>query len=92
MKHLADIKVPSSQGITIANIKRDTQTGEYLLQDAFSAQGEWYKTLEDLKADWRSISFMCAHCIRHNCTTPTIVFTGEQFGGITLGYHEEELK
>lgn len=93
MKRIADIKVPSSQGITIAHITHDDkQTGEFLLQDEFSAEGLWYKSLDELKADWRSVPFMVAHCSSHKCSTPTIVFTGEQFGGITFGYHEEILK
>lgn len=93
MKHLAEIKVPSGQGITIAYIKHDDrQTGEYLLQDAFSAQGVWYKTLEDLKADWRSVGFMVAHCLRLNCNVPTLVISGELHNGIPFGYNEEELQ
>lgn len=93
MKRIASIKAPLSQGITIAHIIHDDrQTGEYLLQDDFSAQGVWFKTLDDLKAEWRSVGFMVAHCLSAKCNTPTLVFTGEQFGGIVLGYHEEELK
>lgn len=92
MKRIASIKVPSSQGITIAYIVHDDrQTGEYLLQDEFSEQGVWFKTLDDLKAEWRSVGFMVAHCLRKKCNTPTLVFPGEKFGNIVLGYHEEEL-
>lgn len=93
MKQLAHIKAPSGQGVTIAYIKHDDrQTGEYLLQDAFSAQGVWYKTLDDLKAEWRSVGFMVAHCLRLNCNVPTLVFPGELHYGIPFGYHEEELQ
>ena len=92
-KRIASIKAPSARGITIAHIMHDDrQTGEYLLQDDFSAQGVWYKTLDDLKAEWRSVGFMVAHCLRMKCNTPTLVFPGEKFGNIVLGYHEEELE
>lgn len=92
MKRIASIKAPSSQGITIAHIMHDDrQTGEYLLQDDFSAQGVWFKTPAELKAQWRSIGFMVQHCLSSKCNVPTLVFEGERFGGIVLGYHEEEL-
>lgn len=87
MVRIADIKAPSAQGITIAHIMHDDrQTGEYLLQDEYSAQGVWFRTLEALKAEWRSVEFLIEHCLRNNCNQPTLLYvTG-------LGYHEEELK
>ena len=93
MKQIAVIKAPSSQGITIATIwQDDRQTGEFKLQDDYSAQGVWYKTFDDLKADWRNVSFMRAHCNRLECENPTIVFTGDKYAGISLGFLEKELK
>ena len=93
MKRIASIKAPSSQGITIAHIVHDDrQTGEYILQDDFSAQGVWFKTLDDLKAEWRSVGFMVAHCLSCNCNVPTLVFHGDLVCGIPVGYHEEELQ
>lgn len=93
MERIASIKVPSSQGTTIAHIVHDDrQTGEYLLQDEFSAQGVWFKTLDDFKAQWRSVGFMVAHCLRTNCNAPTLVFHGRLVYGIHVGYHEEELQ
>lgn len=93
MVRIADIKAPSSQGITIAHIMHDNrQTGEYLLQDEYSAQGVWFRTLEALKAEWRSVGFLVGHCLSKKCNEPTLVFTGKQFGSIVLGYHEEILK
>lgn len=92
MKRIASIQAPSSQGITIAHIVHDDrQTGEYLLQDDFSAEGVWFKTLDDLKAQWRSVGFMVAHCLSTNCNVPTLVFHGDLVYGIPVGYHEEEL-
>lgn len=50
MKRIASIKAPSSQGITIAHIIHDDrQTGEYLLQDDFSAQGVWFNPNRSLE-------------------------------------------
>lgn len=93
MKRIASIKAPSSQGITIAHIVHDDrQTGEYLLQDDFSAEGVWFKTLDDLKAQWRSVGFMVAHCLSINCNVPTLVFHGDLVYGIPVGYHEEKLQ
>lgn len=87
MERIADIKAPSSQGITIAHIMHDDrQTGEYLLQDEYSAQGMWFRTLEALKADWRSVGFLVSHCLSMHCNQPTLVSVTD------FGYHEEKLK
>ena len=87
MVRIADIKAPSSQGITIAHIMHDDrQTGEYLLQDEYSAQGVWFTTIETLKAEWRSVGFLVGHCLSQNCNQPTLVHVTD------FGYHEEILK
>lgn len=87
MVRIADIKAPSSLGITIAHIMHDDrQTGEYLLQDEYSSQGVWFRTLEALKAEWRSVGFLVGHCLSKNCNQPTLVSVTD------FGYHEEKLK
>ena len=87
MVRIADIKAPSSQGITIAHVMHDDrQTGEYLLQDEYSSQGVWFKTIEALKAEWRSVGFFVGHCLSKDCNQPTLVSVTD------FGYHEEKLK
>ena len=50
------------------------------------------KLLAHIKAEWRSVGFMIAHCLSSNCNVPTLVFPGELHYGIPFGYHEEELQ
>ena len=91
MVRIADIKVSSSQGITIAHIMHDDlQTGEYLLQDEYSAQGVWFRTLDALKAEWRSVEFLVGHCLAKNCNQPTLLSFTISVAG--LACHEEKLK
>lgn len=63
MKIIAQIKAPSEQGFCIANVCHDDgQTGEYLIQDAYSSQGYWYKTLAELQDSLTEVSFIKEYC------------------------------
>lgn len=57
-----------------------------------SSKGVWFKTLDDLKAQWRSVGFMVVDCLRTNCNISILVFHGDLVYGIPVGYHEEKLQ
>lgn len=70
MKHLGLIYVDSIQGVSIAAIQQDDkQTGEFKLQDEFSAKGYWFKTLDDLINEIKNIDFIRHHIERINGKT-----------------------
>lgn len=67
MKHLGFIFADSIQSVSIASIQQDDkQTGEFKLQDEFSAKGYWFKTLDDLIDEIKNIDFIKHHIERIN--------------------------
>ena len=70
MKNLGLIFIDSLQSVSIASILYDDkQTGEFKLQDEFSAQGYWFKTLDDVINNIKDINFIRHQIERENGNT-----------------------
>lgn len=67
MKTLGLIFIDSLQSVSIASIQYDDkQTREFKLQDEFSAQGCWFKTLDDVINNIKDIDFIRHQVERKN--------------------------
>lgn len=67
MKNLGLIFIDSLQSVSIASILYDDkQTGEFKLQDEFSAQGYWFKTLDDILNNIKEVDFIRHQVERKN--------------------------
>lgn len=67
MKHLGFIYVDSIQSVSIASIQHDDkQTEEFKLQDEFSAQGYWFKSIEEIINNIKDVDFIRQHTERLN--------------------------
>lgn len=67
MKNLGLIFIDSLQSVSIASIQYDDkQTGELKLQDEFSAQGYWFKTLDDVINNIKEVDFIRHQVEREN--------------------------
>lgn len=67
MKNLGLIFIDSLQSVSIASIQYDDkQTGEFKLQDEFSAQGYWFKTLDDILNNIKKVDFIRHQVEREN--------------------------
>lgn len=67
MKTLGLIFIDSLQSVSIASIQYDDkQTREFKLQDEFSAQGHWFKTLDDVINNIKDIDFIRHRVEREN--------------------------
>ena len=66
MKNLGLIFIDSLQSVSIASIQYDDKTREFKLQDEFSAQWYWFKTLDDVINNIKDIDFIRNKVEREN--------------------------